>query len=244
MKRRVAAAYISLSPLLANAFISNAPCIGISIAPQKSITSREAENEANFLASNTFIDEGESHTRVIGRRDFVSKLILSTAVVSSLQHIPSASASDADTTTPPKEKEAKKEFDPRYFLAGGGCAAFSHGVATPFDVVKTKMQAEPEVFDSGFVDATTSLVKDNGPGVLLSGLVPTLVGFGLEGAVKFGVYEALKPTFMSILHTDDKFVPYLAASVGAGMIASLMLCPMERTRINMVTSGKKTGPVS
>lgn len=86
--------------------------------------------------------------------------------------------------------------------------------------------------------------KKNGPGVLLSGLGPTIIGFGIEGGIKFGVYESLKPFFMMLLHTDSKTIPYLAASVGAGMVAAAMLCPMERTRIKMVTSEEKTGPVS
>eukprot|EP00979_Chaetoceros_neogracilis_P004075 scaffold707_cov178-Chaetoceros_neogracile.AAC.1 len=48
---------------------------------------------------------------------------------------------------------------------------------------------------------------------------------------------------MSLLQAEDKFIPYLVASVGAGAVASLMLVPMERTRIKMVTSGEKTGPL-
>ena len=38
-----------------------------------------------------------------------------------------------------------KALDYRYFVAGGVCAATSHGITTPIDVVKTKMQAQPEV---------------------------------------------------------------------------------------------------
>jgi hypothetical protein len=40
---------------------------------------------------------------------------------------------------------ALKNLDYRYFVAGGTCAAFSHGITTPIDVVKTKLQANPEV---------------------------------------------------------------------------------------------------
>jgi hypothetical protein len=40
---------------------------------------------------------------------------------------------------------ALKSMDYRYFVAGGTCAAFSHGITTPIDVVKTKLQAHPEV---------------------------------------------------------------------------------------------------
>jgi len=38
-----------------------------------------------------------------------------------------------------------KRMDYRYFVAGGTCAAFSHGITTPIDVVKTKLQADPKV---------------------------------------------------------------------------------------------------
>jgi len=40
---------------------------------------------------------------------------------------------------------ALKNIDYRYFVAGGTCAAFSHGITTPIDVVKTRLQANPEV---------------------------------------------------------------------------------------------------
>jgi hypothetical protein len=40
---------------------------------------------------------------------------------------------------------AIKSIDYRYFVAGGTCAAFSHGITTPIDVVKTKIQANPNV---------------------------------------------------------------------------------------------------
>ena len=46
---------------------------------------------------------------------------------------------------------AMKGMDWRYFVAGGVCAATSHGITTPIDVVKTRMQAEPEVCINVFV---------------------------------------------------------------------------------------------
>ena len=40
---------------------------------------------------------------------------------------------------------AIKSIDYRYFVAGGTCAAISHGITTPIDVVKTRIQANPQV---------------------------------------------------------------------------------------------------
>jgi solute carrier family 25 phosphate transporter 3 len=82
--------------------------------------------------------------------------------------------------------------------------------------------------------ATTSIVKTEGSGALLSGLGPTVVGYGIEGAMKFGVYEVAKPIFANILSNNEK-VAFLCASILAGGIAALLLCPMESLRIKQVT---------
>ena len=123
--------------------------------------------------------------------------------------------------------------DWRYFVAGAICAAYSHGITTPIDVVKTRMQASPESYDKGFIQAAKDIIFTDGPLFLLSGLWPTTIGYGFEGALKFGLYETLK-TILS------KFIPYkliafLVASIFAGIVASVVLCPMEETRIKMVT---------
>jgi solute carrier family 25 phosphate transporter 3 len=125
--------------------------------------------------------------------------------------------------------------DPRYFVSGGLCAALSHGVTTPIDVVKTRIQSEPEVFNQGLVSATKAIVSEDGIGSLLGGLGPTVVGYGIEGAMKFGLYESLKPTFAQFLPSDSVALAYLGASVCAGAAASFLLCPMEHTRIRLVT---------
>ena len=63
-----------------------------------------------------------------------------------------------------------KKVDWRYFLAGGICAACSHGITTPIDVVKTKMQTSPEKYTQGVIQAAKDIIKTEGLGFLLSGL--------------------------------------------------------------------------
>jgi solute carrier family 25 phosphate transporter 3 len=64
----------------------------------------------------------------------------------------------------------------RYFAAGGVCAACSHGITTPIDVVKTKMQSDPSKYDDGMIFAAVDIVKEHGLGFLLAGLGPTVLG--------------------------------------------------------------------
>jgi solute carrier family 25 phosphate transporter 3 len=70
---------------------------------------------------------------------------------------------------------------------------------------------------------------------LLAALGPTVIRYGVEGAVQFGLYESLKPELARLLSLDSPTIPYLVASVVAGAVASFLLCPMERTRVRLVT---------
>uniref|UniRef100_A0A6U3QJX9 ADP,ATP carrier protein n=3 Tax=Ditylum brightwellii TaxID=49249 RepID=A0A6U3QJX9_9STRA len=83
------------------------------------------------------------------------------------------------------------------------------------------------------VPAMLSIIKDEGPHVLATGLGPTIAGYGVEGAMKFGVYEIMKPITKSII--DNQAIAYITASIFAGAVASILLCPMESLRIRQVT---------
>jgi solute carrier family 25 phosphate transporter 3 len=82
-------------------------------------------------------------------------------------------------------------------------------------------------------NAALSIIKTEGPSALLAGLAPTVLGYGIEGAMKFGVYEVMKPVMAQVV--SDKATAYILASIFAGAIASIILCPMESARIRVVT---------
>lgn len=84
------------------------------------------------------------------------------------------------------------------------------------------------------LDAAIQIVKVDGPSTLLQGLGPTVVGYGIEGAMKFGVYEVAKPIFRSIF-PNNKSIAFLLSSFLAGAVAALLLVPMESLRIKQVT---------
>lgn len=88
------------------------------------------------------------------------------------------------------------------------------------------------------VGATIQICTDKeegGPATLLSGLGPTVLGYGIEGAMKFGAYEVSKPVFKALLGEENKVLAFMLASFLAGAIASVLLVPMESLRIKQVT---------
>lgn len=167
----------------------------------------------------------------------VSTLMTTTTILNQ----PNANAIALDTE-PISKTQKQSALDPRYFLAGGSCAAISHGISTPLDVLKTKVQANPTKYPNGLLLSLKSILQDESPSVLLKGLGPTGIGYFVEGGMKFGIYEALKPILVSTsvflygTSTDSTFGPYLVASVTAGAVASILLCPMEDARIKLVTN--------
>jgi solute carrier family 25 phosphate transporter 3 len=107
------------------------------------------------------------------------------------------------------------------------------------------MQSNPEKYKS-LLPATATIIREEGAASLVKGLGPTLVGYGIEGALKFGVYEITKPlvvvAFMKLNASGEAgMFPFLIASILAGAVASLILVPMESTRIRMVTDPEFEG---
>lgn len=123
--------------------------------------------------------------------------------------------------------------DWRYFAAGGTSAAFSHGITTPLDVVKTRMQLNPTKYNGDMIAATKDIIRTEGVKMLAQGLAPTVIGYGIEGALKFGFYEAFKPLFAEL--TPSEFLNFFLAGVIAGAVASVVLCPAEDARIRLVS---------
>jgi solute carrier family 25 (mitochondrial phosphate transporter), member 3 len=54
------------------------------------------------------------------------------------------------------------------------------------------MQTFPDRYTKGVLQAAADIVKTEGVAFLLTGLGPTVVGYGIEGALKFGLYEMFK----------------------------------------------------
>ncbi|KAH8819210.1 putative mitochondrial phosphate carrier protein [Xylogone sp. PMI_703] len=127
----------------------------------------------------------------------------------------------------------------RFALAGAVCCAVTHGALTPVDVVKTRIQLDPVTYNKGLIGGFRQVVASEGAGALLTGFGPTAAGYFLQGAFKFGGYEFFKQQSINLLGfeaaRENRTAVYLASSAIAEFFADVALCPLEATRIRLVS---------
>ncbi|KAL6859801.1 mitochondrial phosphate carrier protein [Amphichorda felina] len=135
----------------------------------------------------------------------------------------------------------------KFFGAGALAATLTHGAATPIDVVKTRIQVDDALKGYNMVRAARTIVAKEGASALLTGFGPTAVGYLVQGGAKFAGYEFFKKTFINAAGGPDRAVDrrtaiYLGASASAEFFADILLCPLEATRIRLVSQrGYATG---
>ena len=222
--------FISLSTIATTSTITPDEGVVWAVEEEQKIENKDdddndrEENDPISIITTPSISEGE--------------LAVSSPPPNRVKEVPITTTTSTSTTQTSKQKVGP---DPRFFIAGGASAAISHGITTPIDVVKTRMQSDTSLANISPLEAAIQISEREGPAAFTAGLGPTVIGYGLEGALKFGVYESLKPIFLSLLgvleigSANNSGEAYLAAAVCAGALASVILCPMEETRIRLVT---------
>ncbi|KAM0283975.1 hypothetical protein ACHAQH_002170 [Verticillium albo-atrum] len=128
----------------------------------------------------------------------------------------------------------------KFFGAGALAATSTHGAATPIDVVKTRIQVDDALKGYNMVRAGKTIVAKEGASALLTGFGPTAVGYLVQGGGKFAGYEFFKKQFISMAGGPSQAVEkrtaiYLGASATAEFFADILLCPLEATRIRLVS---------
>ncbi|KZT34591.1 mitochondrial carrier [Sistotremastrum suecicum HHB10207 ss-3] len=127
-----------------------------------------------------------------------------------------------------------------FFTAGALCATITHGAMTPLDVVKTRIQVDPELARHSLLSGGRKIIAAEGPKGLMTGFGPTAVGYLVQGGGKFAGYEFWKKKFVEIAGSQEVAVQYRtaiylgAASVGE-FFADILLTPLEATRIRLVS---------
>lgn len=107
-----------------------------------------------------------------------------------------------------------------------------HAAVCPLDVVKVR--AQNGLYKSQ-AEGLRSILKNEGPGGLLTGFGATLVGYGFQGSVIFGLYEYFKYKYAQLTggNTAEKWrTPiYLIASASAEFFGDIVLCPWEAIKV-------------
>jgi solute carrier family 25 phosphate transporter 3 len=105
--------------------------------------------------------------------------------------------------------------------------------------VKTRIQLDPKTYNRGMIGGFRQVIQNEGAGALLTGFGPTAAGYFLQGALKFGGYEFFKAQAINAIGienaTNNRTAVYLASSGMAEFFADIALCPLEATRIRLVS---------
>ncbi|GFF72248.1 mitochondrial phosphate carrier protein [Aspergillus lentulus] len=127
----------------------------------------------------------------------------------------------------------------RFAFAGAVCCSVTHGAFTPVDVVKTRIQLDPATYNHGMFGGFRQVIQNEGAGALLTGIGPTFAGYFMQGAFKFGGYEFFKQQSINILGLEkarqNRTAVYSVSAASAEFFASIALCPLEATRIRLVS---------
>ena len=83
-------------------------------------------------------------------------------------------------------------------------------------------------------------MAEGGTKALARGWAPTLIGYSMQGACKFGFYEMFKNFYGNLMGEEAAYNYmtglYLIASASAEFFADIALCPMEAVKVRVQTS--------
>lgn len=169
-------------------------------------------------------------------------------------------ADDAKAKTVQLSAEAQKEFEKasikaqaaagkielysaKYYAActfGGLMACgLTHWAVTPLDLVKCRRQVDSKMYKGNF-QAWSMISRAEGIRGIYTGGSPTVFGYSVQGAFKYGGYEYFKKFYSDLAGPENavryKTWIYLAGSASAELIADIGLCPFEAVKVRMQTT--------
>jgi solute carrier family 25 (mitochondrial phosphate transporter), member 3 len=87
----------------------------------------------------------------------------------------------------------------------------------------------------GLLSGIRTVIAEETAVGLVKGWAPTFIGYSLQGAGKFGLYEVFKDLYSTALGEEGSYkhraIVYAAASGSAEFVADIFLCPMEMVKV-------------
>jgi solute carrier family 25 phosphate transporter 3 len=105
--------------------------------------------------------------------------------------------------------------------------------------IKTRIQLDGVKYNRGLVGGFRQVIAEEGFGAVWTGVGPTFAGYFLQGMFKFGGYEFFKQQCINNLGyetaSNNRTAVYLVSAATAEFFADIALCPLEATRIRLVS---------
>jgi len=146
---------------------------------------------------------------------------------------------------PLKREQPDFPFDVYALLGISGAAgcAITHSLVIPLDVVKTRIQTDPEMASGSLLESASNIVKAEGPAGLVLGAQATIAGYLWYGVSVYPSYTFFKRLITQSLLSPEVAVVHmndiaLFAGALAAVIASFGLTPLEAARIRTVAEPK------
>ncbi|XP_044734994.1 phosphate carrier protein, mitochondrial-like [Chrysoperla carnea] len=115
----------------------------------------------------------------------------------------------------------------------------THTAVVPLDLVKCRMQVDPAKYKN-LIQGLKLTLKEDGAKGLAKGWAPTLIGYSMQGAFKYGLYELFKVEYLKLMGEENAYTYrvalYLAASASAEFFADIALSPMEAAKVKIQTT--------
>lgn len=85
--------------------------------------------------------------------------------------------------------------------------------------------------EMGFLGVVKRLIENEGSSILLKGFGATLVGYFIQGSLKYGLYEVLKPIISSEIinkfGTENRLLEFVLSGFISETVGSCALSPFE-----------------
>lgn len=128
------------------------------------------------------------------------------------------------------------------FFAGWAGGAGLVMVGQPFDTIKTRMQATPELY-KGAADCLKQTMGKEGPMALYRGAIPVLGGIGPVFALYFAAYDAAEAVMRKVMNIDrSQRLTMTQISIcggSTGVVGSLVMGPVELIKVLQQTATAK-----
>jgi solute carrier family 25 phosphate transporter 3 len=119
-------------------------------------------------------------------------------------------------------------------MGGMLSAGTTHLAITPLDVLKVNMQVNPVKYNS-IPSGFSTLLREHGHSYLWRGWSGKLLGYGVQGGCRFGLYEYFKTLYSDVLPNHNRTSIYFLSSASAQIFADMALCPFEAIKVRVQT---------